>query len=210
MRSNADPYCYPGTDVLVNRLGLRDADKLQQAEGHLSGLRMAQLQLSPLAGSFDLAHLSAIHRFIFQDLYEWAGKPRTVDIAKGGSVFALHPFIITAAADLFSKMRADEQLRRGVPIDVFTTRLAHYFGEINALHPYREGNGRSQREFVRLFGRSRGFKIAWRKIDRDMMMGASIEAMSGHTATMAALLRIATTIAQTRKPTRTLQATQSR
>jgi cell filamentation protein len=79
-----DPYVYPGTDVLRNLLGVRDAAALAEREAALSAIRIAQLERRFIPGDFDLAHLQATHRYIFGDIYPWAGELRTVRIIKGG------------------------------------------------------------------------------------------------------------------------------
>ena len=76
-------YCYPGTEVLINKLNIREASDLFQAEKELTYIRLQELQENPITGEFDFSHLKAIHRYIFQDIYEWAGRPRTVEIGKG-------------------------------------------------------------------------------------------------------------------------------
>ena len=76
-------YCYPDSDVLINKLDIRELDKLHTFERKLTMLRLLELMDKPISGKFDFKHLQAIHRYIFQDVYDWAGKVRTVDIAKG-------------------------------------------------------------------------------------------------------------------------------
>lgn len=79
-------YCYPGSNVLVNKLDIRDPNKLQIFERKLTMLRLLELIDKPIEGKFDFKHLQAIHAYIFfQDMYDWAGKIRTVDISKGNT-----------------------------------------------------------------------------------------------------------------------------
>jgi cell filamentation protein len=103
------------------------------------------LHESPVTPTYDLHHLREIHRRIFGDIYDWAGQIRTVAIAKGAT-FCLPQYIESSAAVIFDDLR-DENYLRGLDRDAFTGRLAHYLGEVNALHPFREGNGRAQRAF---------------------------------------------------------------
>jgi cell filamentation protein len=91
--SGDDPYTDPATGVLRNRLSITDAALLDAAEAHFVAERSRELSRTPLEGGFDLAHLQAIHCYLFQDVYEWAGELRTIDIAKGGHLFAHHPYI---------------------------------------------------------------------------------------------------------------------
>ena len=142
-----DIYCYSGTSVLRNKLDLTDQQKLDQFEGEITTLRLVELQENPIAGQFDLAHLKKLHFHIFQDIYDWAGELRTVDISRENSRFAHAQFIESAAKSLFNKLQ-QEHFLKGLTIDQFALRAAHYLSEINVLHPFREGNGRAQRAFI--------------------------------------------------------------
>ena len=141
-------YCYPGTRVLRNRLGIRDAGTLASAERDFSSLRAAAIDKGDanIAETFDSDYLRAIHRYLFGDVYDWAGEYRTVNISKG-SVFCMWPYIGEQLDALFG-MLAGEGLLEGLPPEAMAARLAFYLGEINAIHPFREGNGRAQRAFV--------------------------------------------------------------
>jgi fido (protein-threonine AMPylation protein) len=86
----ADPYVDAETGVLLNLAGLRDAELLEGYEGEMSIMRQFELSLNPSPADFDLTHLKAIHRSLFQDIYSWAGEVRTVDISKGTSRFGSH------------------------------------------------------------------------------------------------------------------------
>ena len=141
-------YCYPESDVLINKLGIRDADKLYEAELELTFIRLQELQNNPIKGKYDFAHLKAIHKYIFQDLYEWAGRERTVEIGKG-NLFCTTMFIQDYARSVFSKYFPQCYESKGSFGD-FLRVLADNYGDLNALHPFREGNGRAQREFARL------------------------------------------------------------
>lgn len=76
-------YCYPGSIVLKNKMGIRDMEQLHETERKLTMLRILELLDKPVRGAFDLRHLQAIHAYIFRDVYDWAGELRKVDIAKG-------------------------------------------------------------------------------------------------------------------------------
>lgn len=164
-------YCYPDSDVLVNKLDIRDPNKLQIFERKLTMLRLLELIDKPIEGKFDLKHLQAIHAYIFQDVYDWAGKIRTVDIAKGNT-FCNVRFISSQADVIFSKLK-EEYYLAGLEEYMFTKRLAYYFSEINALHPFREGNGRSQREFIRSLALKNGYLTYFEKASKEEMLIAS-------------------------------------
>jgi len=99
-----DTYCYPGSDVLRNKAELTDANELDTYEGELSTLRSLEILEKPIEGQFDLAHLQKIHLALFQDIYDWAGEIRTVDISRGNSRFANVRFIESAAHVIFNRL----------------------------------------------------------------------------------------------------------
>ena len=158
-RYDADEtYCYPGTDVLRNKAEITDANELDAYEGELSTLRSIEILENPLAGQFDLALLQRIHFALFQDVYDWAGKIRTVDISRGNSRFANVRFIESAANELFNQLARENWLKE-LDASTLSAGLAHYLSEINALHPFREGNGRVQRIFISNLSQAAGYQL---------------------------------------------------
>ena len=166
-------YCYPDSDVLMNKLNIHEAEKLQEAERKLTMLRLIDLLDRPVAGKFDFKHLQTIHKYIFQDIYPWAGKVRSVDIAKS-NMFCKVQFIETQADEIFGKLKNDCYLE-GLPKEKFAKKAAYYFSEINALHPFREGNGRTQREFIRQLAYQSGYILHFSAISEQEMVQASID-----------------------------------
>lgn len=164
-------YCYPDSDVLVNKLGIRDSERLRLFERRLTMLRIAELIEHPIKGGFDLKHLQNIHKYIFQDLYEWAGNIRVINIAKG-NMFCDAKYIEEQAEALFQQLESEAYLN-GLGKKQISKRLAYYFSEINAIHPFREGNGRTQREFVRTLALNCGYILHFNKISRAEMLLAS-------------------------------------
>lgn len=164
-------YCYPDSNVLKNRMGVRDSERLSQLERRLTMLRLLELIDKPIRGKFDLKHLQAIHKYIFQDVYEWAGEIRKVDIAKG-NMFCNVRFLSSQAAEIFGKLKEEDYLQ-GLEENDFIQRLVYYFSEINALHPFREGNGRSQREFIRCLALYNGYVVKFANASKEEMMKAS-------------------------------------
>jgi len=132
-----DNKSYPGSSVLSNKLGLKDQDQLDQYEAEITALRLVELQEKPIKGHFDLDHLKKLHFHIFQDVYDWAGEIRTVDISRGASRFAHAQYIESAAKTLFVNLKKENELK-GLGVDDFSLRAAHYLSEINVLHPFRE------------------------------------------------------------------------
>ena len=181
-----DPYTDPATGVLRNKLGLRTAEELQAAEREITHAALILLKESPVPPSYDLGHLCVIHRRIFGDIYDWAGQLRTVAIAKG-SWFCLPQYIESSAAEIFRALHG-ESLLRGLPRDVFTERLTYYLGEVNAVHPFREGNGRAQRAFFEQLAGDAGFTLDWQHLDADRNVAASAAIMHGDPAPMRKML----------------------
>jgi len=182
-----DTYCYPGTDVLRNKAEITNAEDLDAYEGELSTLRSIEILENPIAGQFDLAHLQRIHLALFQDVYEWAGKIRTVDISRGNSRFANVRFIESAASDIFNKL-ARENWLRGLDADTLSKRLAHYLSEINALHPFREGNGRVQRIFISQLSQSAGYQLDYSDLEQEQIYRAMELAFNGDELSLAELI----------------------
>lgn len=166
-------YCYPNSNVLVNKLNIRDNEKLYEAERKITAFRLQELIKEPVDGNFDLKHLCDIHRYIFQDIYTWAGELRTVDIAKS-NLFCKVQYIEEAGKKIFDSLRKDDYLTN-LSRDEFIIKIAYYFSEINALHPFREENGRTQREFIRLLALEAGYKLMLSNVTEDEMMEASKE-----------------------------------
>lgn len=157
----ADPYLAGG--VLRNRAGITDPAELARFELSASLARVAELARAPLEGSFDLDHLRAIHQHVFQDVYDWAGQPRTVDLAKG-MPFCRHDAIESEAAKVFGAIARDDYLV-GLDLERFVVALAEHWGEVNALHPFREGNTRTQRVFFDQLAYVAGWRMDWAGLD---------------------------------------------
>ncbi len=167
-----DHYKYPGEDVLINDFDCHDSEELAVLEALSTGGNLAYLQMHPIKGRFDFKHLKEIHRFIFQDVYEWAGKTRDIDIGKG-NLFCRAMFIEEYATSIFTDFYASCYYARKDK-KKFVDVLAKYYGDMNALHPFREGNGRSQREFTRELCFKCGYIFDLTQTRRDEMLEASI------------------------------------
>jgi cell filamentation protein len=170
-----DPYAYPGTTVLKNLLDIRDQAYLEAFEVEISTLRSEE----PLPeGGFDPAHYCNVHRHLFQDVYEWAGQFRTVRTSKGGNAFC-YPENIPAQMDaLFQELQQGQFLQHR-SADVFLSGIARFLGELNAIHPFREGNGRAQLVFLGLLGTTFDRSFDFQKLDRDTFLPAMVASYSG-------------------------------
>jgi cell filamentation protein len=166
-----DPYCYPGTSVLRNRLDIRDQAELDAFEVEISTLRADE----PLPeGDLDALHYCRVHHHLFQDVYTWAGHYRTVRISKGGSSFCYPEHISIQMHAVFHQLRGGEALA-GLRQDVFIDKLTSFLGELNAIHPFREGNGRSQLALIGLIGETSGNSFHFEKLDRKTYLPAVID-----------------------------------
>ncbi|MBQ3736747.1 MAG: putative adenosine monophosphate-protein transferase Fic [Candidatus Methanomethylophilaceae archaeon] len=165
-------YCYPGTDVLKNKLNIHDKEILSDAERSISLVRMIELEEHPIRGNYDLGHLKRIHKALFGDIFEWAGQLRTVDISKG-TMFCKCEYIESNANKLFRELK-DENNLIGLKMEDMASRLAYYLCEINAIHPFREGNGRTQRLFVKQLAFDAGYYLDFTGISDEEMINASV------------------------------------
>jgi cell filamentation protein len=178
-----DPYCYPGTTILKNKLGLKSQRELDAFESEMSFERSTE----PLpAGRLSYSHYRAIHRHLFQDVYAWAGKVRTVRISKGESTFC-YPDIDQEMAKLFRALRWAGYLR-GTSPQVFANQAAHFLAELNAIHPFREGNGRTQLTFLTLLAERAGYPLVLKRMHPERIMQAVIASFGGQEAPLARMI----------------------
>ncbi|ADW67737.1 filamentation induced by cAMP protein Fic [Granulicella tundricola MP5ACTX9] len=184
-----DPHSERGHACPRNKFGITNYAELSRFEAPLSAKRLGELEDRPMKGSFDSQHLRAIHRYLFRDVFPWAGEFRVVNISKGGPMFGPVMFIGQALDDAFGKL-AREKLLSGLTVDAFADRAAFYLGEINAIHPFREGNGRTQREFIRQLAVRAGHTISWAGFTQQEMIDASIKShVGGENEALAEILR---------------------
>lgn len=180
--TEGDSYTYPGSTVLRNRLGLTDAAQLDRIERRFVAQRAAE---GIPSGRFDLAHLCAIHRHLFQDVYDWAGELRTVEIAKGGHQFQFRRFIETGMADVHQRLIRAAFLRRLSRAD-FAAAAGRIMGDVNYVHPFREGNGRAQLFYLAQLAAQAGHMLDLARLDPAGWLAASRAAHDGDYASMAA------------------------
>ena len=135
----------------------------------------------------DFEHLKAIHYYLFQDLFFWAGKVRTVAIAKR-NLFCLPQHIDSFANDIFAKLKKDNYFV-GFNKEEFIDAITNFLGDINALHPFREGNGRTQREFIRYIGLKNGYTFDWSLVSSDENIEASYESANGNNEKLKSIIK---------------------
>jgi cell filamentation protein len=183
-----DDYYYPGTDVLRNKLGIQDKEELERTERRLVEQRLAE---GCPEGNFDLAHLQAIHLHLFQDVYEWAGQLRTVDMYKSAPGEFQPSERIEMAVRGAHELAVRADFLRNMNVWEFSDKAAQIIGDINQAHPFREGNGRTQFEFLEQLGERAGHNVDTTKIERAAWMEASIEASQGNYGAMNDQIRAA-------------------
>lgn len=170
-------YCYQGSNVLINKFNIKDETTFHKAERLYTSVRQSELDEKPLEGNLDFNHLKSIHFYLFQDLFYWAGKTRTIAIAKK-NMFCLPQYIDNYANEIFTKLKRCNyylEYDKNQLIEAVTSLLA----DINALHPFREGNGRTQREFIRYVCAINGYALDWSKVSSEENVIASYESVNG-------------------------------
>lgn len=169
-------YCYPDTDVLVNKLDIRDKEKLKAAESEFVAIKQIALLQEPIKGRFTKTHLLRIHRFLFEDVYPFAGHIRKEQISKGDTMFYPPDAIEKQLVRVFAQIHEKELLKeadRQKQIE----NLSWVMAELNIVHPFREGNGRSIRELIRCMALEYGSHINWGNTDRETLINAAIAAV---------------------------------
>lgn len=174
--------------ILYNKLGIEDKEELKKAEEEIVAARMAEIIENPPDSSFDFTMLKAIHKRLFSDLYTFAGKVRNVRIAKDNSVFCYPEFIEENRERIFDRLKKQNYLR-GCTAEDFIREFALLTGELNALHPFREGNGRTLRLFLKLLAENAGWYIAYEDMEAQKLLDADVEAFNGNLIPLIDLIR---------------------
>jgi cell filamentation protein len=171
----SDPHFDSKHGVLKNLPGFTDQKKLDNFERIQVTKAILNLRSNPVMGCFDATHLREIHARIFQNIYPWAGEFRQVNMRRSASYyFAMVQFMETNLKNTLAKLAAENHLK-GLDAAAFASRAAYYLGELNTIHPFREGNGRTQREFIRELAAEDGRRINWNRVTRQQMYDASVE-----------------------------------
>lgn len=158
-----DPYCYPGTTILKSRANLRRQSDLDAFELAMTTQRFEE---GLPTGHLSASHYCAMHRHLFQDVYRWAGKPRRVRISKGESAFCYPEHITAELRKLFGNLRQHGHLR-GLPVNTFAIAAAHFLADLNAIHAFRDGNGRVQLAFMSLLAFQAGHVLEISRVRRE-------------------------------------------
>ena len=169
-------YCYKGSNVLINKLNIHDNKILKQAEEKIVAAKLFILRQNTMIKNFDVNHFKGIHKFLFEDIYPFAGKFRTENIAKGFFSFAEWEFIEDELSNLLKKLNESNNLKN-LKRDEFVKAIAYYLSELNVLHPFREGNGRTIREFIRELGYVNDYLFDLQKIEPKDFLNACIKSV---------------------------------
>ena len=169
--------CYEGTTCLVNKLGIRDEKRLSEVEAQITFAKAVMLEETPIDDDFGFEHIKKIHNFLLCDLYEWAGQVRTVDISKKRTKFLDAASIESIGTKCFAKVK--DGYFENLSFDEFVKRIAEFYNDVNYIHPFREGNGRTQRIYFAQLIRHYGYDINFADVDTDELMIATIQASSG-------------------------------
>ena len=169
-------YCYPNSNVLINKLEIKDINLLQKYEAKITAAKLLSLRQKGIIGNFDVKHVKDIHFYLFEDIYPFAGKFRTENIGKGVFRFAEWQYIEPELIKLLKKLEAENYLSN-LNKNNMAQRLAYYMAELNVLHPFREGNGRTIREFIRELALKNNYILNLMNVDPAHFLDASIKSI---------------------------------
>jgi cell filamentation protein len=179
-----DPYVYPGTSILRNKLGITDPAFLDKQERTLVALRIRR---NVPRGAFDLTHLRAIHHHLFQDVYDWAGELRTVEISKGSQQFQFRQYLQTGMGDVHRRL-VRARFLSGLGAEQFAAEAAAIIGDINYIHPFREGNGRTQLQYLKQLADRAGHPLDLARFDGPEWLSASVSSHAADYGPMTAVI----------------------
>jgi cell filamentation protein len=185
-----EPPFYPNTTVFVNILGITEAKRLSEKEADFTVIRSIELlqKIPILPQTFDFNHLKAIHQYLFQDLYQWAGKPRGYDVKKGNDIFTPASELPKYQNQVFARSLALYNGPRLSGQVEMAEKLAACYGIINIYHPFPEGNGRTQRIFISSLANELGYSIDWHRASAWEVVETSKQAHIGNYEPLEALM----------------------
>lgn len=172
--------CYEGTTCLINKFNIKDENILKDLETTVTFSKITEYSLNPLFNTFDINHYKAIHKYLFEDIYNWAGEYRSVDMSKKGTSFAKAESIDELMTKCFARLQA-KNCFLGLSFDNFVDSIVDFYCVTNMIHPFREGNGRTQRLFLTQLINLNNYSIDFSEIDTDELMIATIQAANGVT-----------------------------
>ncbi|MBQ3427426.1 MAG: Fic family protein [Clostridia bacterium] len=179
-------YCYPDTNILKNKLNIKDFELLKKAEEEITAVKQLELLQNPIRGNFTKTHLLHIHKLLFEDIYPFAGKIRKEQISKADTMFYPPNLIDRELDKVFAKIKEKNMLKEKDENKTFDN-LAYVMAELNIIHPFREGNGRTIREFIRLMAKKLGCNLNWGNATKDEILEASIRSVDDYKALIGVL-----------------------
>ena len=168
-------YTYKNSDVLKNKLDIKNEKKLKEYEKSIVAKKLAILIKDNYKKTFDEKHLKYIHRFLFCDIYDFAGEYREENITKDNFIFSDFRYIEGNIGNIFKKI--DVEYFKKLRLDDLIKIISEIMTDLNVLHPFREGNGRATREFIRELLEQLGYKIDFFEIDYNEILDASKKAV---------------------------------
>ncbi|EAJ5683716.1 cell filamentation protein Fic [Campylobacter lari] len=185
--------------IKTNKIGAKSLNELFHKERNITNAKSLELSKDPIKGNFDYQHLKDIHKALFKDVYTWAGKDRMeIGLEEKFAKYAPNGIIINFVPgkelDKYSKIIFDDlaknnYLKNSKDLNHFAKDLAKFMGEINALHPFREGNGRTQRIFLNELAKNAGYKLDLNLTPKDKMIIACVEASQLKLGKLEALIK---------------------
>lgn len=172
-------YCYSDTNILKNKLNIKDSSILKKAEEEITLIKQMELLKNPIKGNCTKTHLMNIHKFIFEDIYQFAGKIRREQISKADTLFYPPDLIERELDKLFLKIKEQNMLKENNEEKIFDN-LAYIMAELNIIHPFREGNGRTIREFIRVIAKKVGYNLNWGNVPKEALLEASIKSVDNY------------------------------
>lgn len=169
-------YCYKNSNVLVNKFNITNQNRLENVERRIVLNNLYELRSNQYIGEFDITHFTTIHKMLFEDIYPFAGLFRTENIAKDNFRFAEWNYIESELIRILSELKNEEYLKNKDKKEL-SIRLAYYMSELNVLHPFREGNGRTIREFIRQLAFINGYILDFEKYEPKVILNAMIRSV---------------------------------
>lgn len=161
-------------NLYINHLNIKITAELKQAEADIVAASLIRIEQEPLPAAFTFDYLISLHQQLFQEIYPWAGVVRTDDISKGISHFAPATKIPRYAGMIFNDLNNREFMQENCSDEDFITGTAKLLTQINNLHPFYEGNGRSQRLFLSKIAIACGYQFDWTKAHQWEIEAAAI------------------------------------
>lgn len=175
-KEESSKYCYENSNILINKMNIKNQKDLTYYEAKITAAKLLGLRQKEISGNFDKNHYISIHLYLFEDIYPFAGKFRQENISKGEFRFASWEYIEEELDILLNKLKQENYLQ-GLDKHKLAQRLAYYLSELNVLHPFREGNGRANREFIRQLALKNGYILNLKKVSPKQTLQASIESI---------------------------------